>query len=320
MELLHKKSQCCGAKIIRFGGKRRQCTACKKTWRVRSGKRGPKPKRKKDDYLDKVFIHGFTVKQLGLNSQLSSGAIYKRFSKNVDRLVAQERTVKIKGDRLILIIDAQWQYFKGKLWTIYLLAIKPIGTDSAVILDPILKEGRENSSFWKEVIDQLEPSIKNRIIAVVCDGIRGMDTVAENNDWLIQRCHFHLLSSLQKMRGKRASTYGRQVREEIYYSVKLALVETSSYRLNKLCRRLAELAQDPGCPKKMRMLVRDFLRRFPEFRTYLEYPEFAIPTTVNVMESINSFTRRKSRTVNSPKTWHKWTLAAIRYKSIFTCK
>lgn len=150
------------------------------------------------------------------------------------------------------------------------MAIKPTGSDSAVILDPILKEGRENSSFWKEVIDQLEPSIKNRVIAVICDGIRGMDTVAENNGWLIQRCHFHLLSSLQKMRGKRASTYGRRVREEIYYSVKLVLVETSSYRLNKLCRRLAELAQDPGCPKRMRMLVRDFLRRFSEFRTYLD--------------------------------------------------
>lgn len=320
MKLLHKKSQCCGAKIVRFGGKRRQCSACKKTWRIKPSKRGPKPKRKQNNYLDKVFIHGFTVKQLAFNSQLSSDAVYKRFSKNIDHLVAQKRTIKIKGDKLILIIDAQWQYFEGKLWTIYLLAVKSSGDDSAVILDPILRQGRENSSFWKEVIDQLESSIKNRLIAVVCDGIRGMDTVAKDNNWIIQRCHFHLLSSLQKMRGKRASTHGRQVREEIYHSVKLALVETSSYRLNKLCKRLSELAQDDGCPKRMRMIVRDFLRRFSEFRIYLEYPEFNIPTTISVMESINSFTRRKSRTVNCPRTWHKWTLAAIRYKSIFTCK
>jgi transposase-like protein len=70
----------------------------------------------------------------------------------------------------------------------------------------------------------------------------------------------------------------------------------------------------------MKMTVKDFLRRLPEFKNYLKYPELNLPTTVNVIESVNSFIRRKAKTVNSPKAWHKWATAAIRFRSIFTCK
>ena len=155
---------------------------------------------------------------------------------------------------------------------------------------------------------------------MVSDGIRGIETIVEDNHWIIQRCHFHLLSLLQKMRGKRAATSGRKIRQEVYDLVKLTLSETSERKLDILCQRLAFLAKQPLCPRRMRMMVRDFLRRLPEFRSYLEYPELHLPTTVNVMESLNSRLRRKARTVNSPKAWLKWATLAIRFKSIFTCK
>lgn len=320
MKLLHKKSKCCGAKIIRFGGKRRQCVACKKTWRVHSAKRGRKTSRKQRSYLNKVFNHGFSVKQLALHSNLSSDSIYKRFAKNLNMVVGQKRVIRIRGPKLILLIDAQWQYFRSDLWTLYFLSAKSINSETVVVFDPVLKQGKENSTAWNEVINQLPLSAKERIIALISDGIRGIETISLNNDWIIQRCHFHLLSILQKMRGKRASTTGRLIREEIYCSVKLALSETSTRRLNILCRRLAVLAKHDQCPKRMRMVVRDFLRRLPEFRSYLEYPDLNLPTTINVMESINSFVRRKARTVNSPKSWHKWAIACVRFKSKFTCK
>jgi len=320
MKLLHKKSKCCAAKIVRFGGKRRQCNVCKKTWRVHPAKQGRKPSRKQYSYLKKVFNHGFRVRQLALHSRLSTDAIYKRFAKNLDSAVNQRRIIRIQGQKLILLIDAEWQYFKKELWTLYFLSIKSINTESVIILDPVLKQGKENATVWNEIINQLPPSVKKRIIALVSDGIRGIETITNNNDWIIQRCHFHLLSMLQKMRGKRATTHGRLIREKIYCSVKLALSVTSTYKLNILCRRLAVLAQNDGCPKRMRMVVRDFLRRLPEFRSYLDYPELNLPTTINVMESINSFVRVKTRTINTPKSWHKWAIACARLKSKFTCK
>jgi hypothetical protein len=320
MKLLHEKSQCCAARIVRFGGKRRQCTACKKTWSVQPAKRGPKPIRKQCDYLKKVFNHGFRVRQLAYNSTLSVNTIYKRFAKNLDAVVRQKRIIRIRGDKLILVVDAEWQYFKKELWTLYFLAIKSTKSDKVTILDPILQKGKENATAWKEAFDQLPAPIKNRIIALISDGIRGIENIAEDNNWILQRCHFHLLSILQKMRGKRASTPGRLIREEIYNSVKLVLTETSTRRLNILCRRLAVLAQEDGCPARMRMIVRDFLRKLPDFRAYLEYPELNLPKTINTMESINSFVRRKSTTTNTPTSWHKWATACARLKSKFICK
>lgn len=320
MKLLHKKSECCGAKILRYGGKRRQCSACKKTWSVQPAKRGPKPLRKQYHYLDKVFDHGFRVKQLALNSPLTVDAIYKRFANSLGAVVDQKRIVRIRGERLILVIDAEWQYFDSELWTLYFLAIKAVGTKEVIILDPILRQGKENALVWNEAISQIPIAAKKRIIAVVSDGIRGIEKIAETNGWILQRCHFHVLSRLQKMRGKRASTYGRFVREEIYELAKSALIETSRTRLDTICGRLALLAQEEGCPKAMRMIVREFLRRLQDFRSYLDHPELQLPNTVNVMESINSFVRRKSMTAKTPKSWHRWATACVRLKSKFTCK
>jgi len=320
MKLLHKKSECCGAKIIRFGGKRRQCSVCKRTWRINLAKRGPKPRRNQCNYLKKVFRHGFNVKQLSLNSKLSTDAIYKIFAKNLNAVVERKRIVRINGSKLILVIDAEWHYFKKELWTLYFLAIKSTGSETVVILDPVLMFGKENATAWSEIFDQLPKSIKERIIALVSDGIRGIETIAENNNWIIQRCHFHLLSALQKRRGKRASTYGRLIREEIYNSVKIALADTSTRRLNIICKRLSFLSNEDGCPKAMKMIVRDFLRRFHEYRAYLDYSELKLPTTTNVMESVNSFVREKTKTVKTPKAWHKWSTVCVRMKSKFTCK
>lgn len=320
MIILQEKSECCAAKIVRFGGKRRQCTVCKKTWRIRPAKRGRKALRRSCSQLKKIFSHGFTVKQSARYSRLSTSAAYKRFGKALSLITGKKRVIRIKGQKLILLIDAQWQYFNGELWTLYFLSIKTVDSQSVIVLDPVLKVGKENVTTWNQVIDGLPQNAGKRVVAMVSDGIRGIETTAADNEWVIQRCHFHLLRLLQKMRGKRASTPGRLVREEIYASVKLALSEKSSRRLNILCRRLAVLVKDPLCPKRMRMIVRDFLRRLYEFRSYLDYPNLKLPTTVNVMESINSYTRRKSKTINNPYSWHKWAIACARFKSIFICK
>ncbi len=253
MKLLHEKSQCCAAKIIRFGGKRRQCVVCKKTWRVHPAKPGRKALWKQRGYLPKVFCRGFSVKQVAARSGLATDVVYKRFSRHLLDLTKRQRTVRYRGQKLILVIDALWQYFKGELWTLYCLGIRATTAQTITLIDPVLRPGRENAATWNEIINDLAPTAKKRVIALVSDGIRGMEAIAENNDWIIQRCHFHLLSKLQKMRGKRASTVGRLVREEIYCAVKLALSETSVRRLNSLGRRLAGLAQAEGCPKKMRM-------------------------------------------------------------------
>ncbi len=320
MKILHEKSKCCGVKIIRFGGKRRQCTACQKTWRVHPASRGRKPSRKPPNYLKRVFCDGFLVKHLSIYSGLSEANIYKRFSQCLNAAVKRRRIVRVGGKKLILLIDAEWKYFGGRLWTLYFLAVKSTTSKKVTILDPVLYQGKEKAEVWNLIFESLPPGIKDRVVALVSDGIRGIETISEDHDWVLQRCHFHLLSQLQKRRGKRASTPGRKIREQIYYLTKEALKETSPNKLDNLCKKLAELIQHPGCPKQMRMIVREFLRRFPDYLSYLEYPELNLPTTTNVMESINSMVVRTTKTVNTPEAWHRWSIACIRFKSTFTCE
>jgi len=320
MKSLQEKSQCCAAEIIRYGGKRRQCVACRKTWRVHPAKRGRKASRGKKHYLEKVFNQGFTVKQLAAHSSLSRESIYKKFRQELNVFTKERRIIRIRGSELILVIDAQWQIFNDEYWTLYCLAVKAVGANKVTVFDPILMPGKECATIWNTVIAAMPVSVKKRIIAVVSDGLRGFDAVANNYGWVIQRCHFHLLSSLQKMRGKRASTPGRLIKEEIYQITELILAERSQRKLNNHCRRIANLAHAEGCPIRMRMRVREMLRHLHEFRNYLNYPEFRLPTTTNVMESINSLIRRRARTVNSPRAWHKWATATVRFKSKFTCQ
>jgi hypothetical protein len=266
-----------------------------------------------------VFIEGHRVKNLARAGEKYS-TVKKRFSRQLKRAISTTTCTKINGDKLILLIDAQWHYFKKELWTLYLLAVKPCESDIANIMDPILMSGKENSTNWRKIIDRLPDDVKKHIVAMVSDGIRGIDHVAESNNWILQRCHFHLLSMLQKMRGKRLSTSGRLIREEIFNSVKLLLTETSIRRMNLLRHRLSILAEEEGCPKRMKYTVNGFLRDLPEFRSYLIYPELNLPTTVNVIESVNSLTRGKTCKINNPKSWLEWTIMTIRTHSKFNCK
>jgi hypothetical protein len=266
-----------------------------------------------------VFIEGQQVKNLVRAGEKYS-TVKKRFARQLKRAVSTSLYNEINGDQLILLIDAQWHYFKKELWTLYLLGIKSSKNDTADIMDPILMYGKENSTNWKKVINCLPDDVKKRIVAMVSDGIRGINHVAKNNNWILQRCHFHLLSMLQKMRGKRLSTPGRLVREEIFNSAKLLLTETSFRRINLLRRRLSFLAKEERCPKRMKYTVNGFLKDLPEFRSYLIYPELNLPTTVNVIESVNSLTRKKTSKINNPRSWLEWTTMVIRAHSKFNCK
>lgn len=319
MKTLHAKSCCCQAAIQLFGDRRRRCSQCGKTWTIRPRRRGVRAKRINQLRIKKVFKQGFRVKNLVRGGKSYSG-VQKLFSRQLTKLANQPVNYTIAGEKLVLIIDAQWHYFKKLPWTIYLIIIKPCGANTAWSLDPILKFGKESASHWDEAIDEIPDYIKNRVFAVVSDGIRGITWVIRQRGWLVQRCHFHLLSLLQKQRGKRASTPGRNLREVIYQTVKTLLRKVGGKQSARLQRRLEILAQNPLCPKRMRMQVREFLRNLNYYHTYLRHPELDIPHTTNVVESVNSITRKNVAKINNPKAWFKWTKMAIRMHPKFNCK
>lgn len=314
------KSPCCGARVVRFGKRRRRCIQCKSTWRIRQARRGRKRLRPRLNYLDQVFNNNLRIKQIHTTGNISKDAVRKRFNKALNAFVNRPRHIRLKAESVVLIIDAKWQTFSKESWTLYCLAIKPISRNKAIILDPILRPGKESAEIWEMIIANLPEPLKKRIIAVISDGIRGFERIPQSYEWVWQRCHFHLLSALEKRRGKRQATVGRQTREDIYQTVRKLLTETSQYRVRLLRKKLKILSSETDCPKRMKMMISGFFREFVFYRNYLNFPYLSLPTTTNIMESLNGLLQKKSATVRTASAWYKWALATIRHKPVFNCK
>lgn len=315
-----QKSPCCQAPVRRFGGKRRQCSKCLKTWSIRPLRRGPKVRRINQANLAKVLSDGYMVKHLSRKG-ISKEATYKRFQKDLHKVVSLPRTLSVKEGTLILISDAKWYSFKSRRWTIYIMGLKPCNKSYAEIMDPVLKPGKESAVAWRRIIeDNIPPNVKKRIKSIVSDGIRGIENIAKENGWILQRCHFHLLSIIQKQRGKRSSTEGREIREEIYQTVKKLLTNNNPVFVSRLVKRLNILADNSKCPKRLKMTVRELIRRLDSYHSYLKHPELNIPTTTNTIESVNSKINSKTLKIKSEQSLIKWCVAVIRSHKYFKCQ
>lgn len=136
MNILHGKSLCCQAKIYKFGGKRKQCSLCKKTWSIRQKKRGRKSKRINPDLLDKVLGKGMKVTHIAdRKGSVGQSALSSRLKK---AMKAKSRSNKYPIGWLMLIADALWFELNGERWTLYLLAVRSTTGGLAYFLDPVL--------------------------------------------------------------------------------------------------------------------------------------------------------------------------------------
>lgn len=238
MKTLHTKSPCCQGKIYHFGSRRRQCSTCKRTWRIRQKKRGRKHYRVNRNLLDKTFIQGQPLKFQLRKDYPSVDVLYKRFHQSLVELCRQSRKYVFPHGKLILLGDGLWFKFKGKDWVLYMTAIKSVKKRGAFVLDPLLLPGKENYEGWKEVLEEVVPqSVRKRLIAFVSDDFRGSTRLAKKQNWVHQLCHFHLLARLQAVRGKRKTNLPyRNLREKIYQDIRLILETTNDKEL-KLVKR-----------------------------------------------------------------------------------
>lgn len=320
MNIVHVKSPCCQARVIRFGGKRRQCSQCKKTFRIRPKRRGRHHVRHTERYVRSVFDCDFAVKHL-THGTLSLAAVQKRFQRALSVVVSKPRLMRICGKPLTLIIDGRWHDFAGERWTMYFLAVKPADRDEAILFDPELYQGKESAAVWSDIIKTVIPaSVKNRVVAIVSDGIAGGKGLAGHFGWKQQRCHFHLLKEIEKRRGKRKHLPGWTVREQIYQDVRELLHTRTSKRKTFLLRRLRHLSRRKECPRKISMIANDLLKNLSAFQLYLIHPKWNLPNTTGVMESLGNIVRAGVKKVRTPKSLLRWATAVIRSHPKFICK
>jgi hypothetical protein len=203
------------------------------------------------------------------------------------------------------------------------MAIKPCCQNRALFLDPVLLPGRENVQCWSQAFTTIPTRIYRRIRASVSDDIRGIIGLAMRQGWIVQLCHFHLISQLQGSRGRRKrKLVGRPVRETLYRLTRQALEMPDGPRLQSVLKRLEGLVQKPMGSRVIRMAVREFLRRIDHFRAYRKYPELGLPSTTGTVEAMGRRVRdlmRQTRSIRSPQALQLWATALIRTRPTVMC-
>jgi len=320
MKTLHTKSPCCRGKTYRFGNRRRQCVVCGKTWRIRQKKKGRKRHRVHRELLRRVLVERRTLVQEMRKNYPSLADLRYRFRNSLEWIAGQPRDYCFCSDQLVLLADGLWFRFKREDWVLYLMAVKPLDDNKATLLDTVLLAGKESYENWDTAISTIPDEVKEHIVAFVSDNFRASKRLAHKHHWIHQLCHFHLIAQLQIRRGKRKSVIqGRNTREEIYQNIRKALEASNEQYLKVLQSCLKKLSNSSDCPRKLQMMVNEFLRSIDLYRAYLLYPELNLPTTTNAIESTGKIIRRSTRNISSPKSLYLWAKATIRLRPEITC-
>jgi hypothetical protein len=265
------------------------------------------------------LIEGYTLSQEASNFRIKTASIAARFKVAVRTFVATPPASLPKGP-YVLVVDGVYFKFRRKEWVLYLMAVKPVRSPRMYFLDPILVPGRERIEIWKEAINTIPQDIEKQIRGLVSDGLRGFQSLAQTHGWVHQRCHFHLLASLVRGKGKRRyRTRGSSVRDEVLKLVRIMLADVSKAKRDCARQTLRTRITEQACPAYVRKHVIEFLEREQDFRTYLTYPKLNLPTTTCAMESTGRLVRRATRTARTPESLKLRAIAFLRLKRSVVC-
>lgn len=324
MNTLHEKSICCGGRIIRFGERRRQCVGCKKTWRVWQRKRGRKCHRKNPNLLQAYFEGEFaSIRKEAVRRRVHESMLRRRLHANAKHLVAREMSWHIPrvSSPVILAADGIIKRIQKRWWTVYLLALKFPATDKAVLLQPVMKPGRETYYGWQDTLNALPENIYKHIRILLCDGHKGLVHYGHLCGWKVQRCHAHLIFAITGRRSRSPWSRHRTEGERLYKLAKIILVTRNQQKLLSALNEIEAMGWTTSS-HQLRHVINGFVATVDDYRTYLTFPALHVPTTNNALESfIGQFQElcHKARGFSSIKALKLWVTAFAKYKQRITC-
>lgn len=112
------------------------------------------------------------------------------------------------------------------------------------------------------------------------------------------------------------------MREVCYQLTRQALELPDGPKLQRVLERLKKVVRQPGGPVRVRMVVREFLRRTDQFRAYRKHPHLELPTTTGTVEAMGRIIRdlmRRTRSIRSPQALQLWVTTMIRMHPEVTC-
>lgn len=321
----HAKSPCCSSRIRRYGGRRRQCLACKKTWTIRPRRRGRRRKRLPPETLLKVLKHGYSLTHFARRRPHRVASTFRHhFRRLLWSYVSRPRKVVLPSGPLILLLDGLWFRFGNNPWVLYQVGLKPCAGKAVVFLDPTLLPGRESLSKWEAVVAKIPANFQRRIVGIVVDDLQGMRQLAYRRDWVLQLCQFHLTLKLYGRRGMLLhAQVGGPPRRELKALLRKALSLPAGVELDAVMLRVAELANEPLLAPRIRAVARELCHSLDHYRAYLRHPELGLPHTTNVVESMGARIRgglHRHKAATNPGSLIIWATALTRASPNISCK
>ena len=271
-----------------------------------------------------MLVDGLTLAQrYSKRPGVTLPAYRYRFRQALQRFVARPAPQQIERGPLVLLADGLWFEFDGIPWVLYLTALKPCRGNHATFLDPLLLPGKEGASRWRQAFQAIPSGAAQRIRAMVVDNLPGMQKIAQQRQWVLQLCHFHLLLKMQaQRRGVRYALRGGPVREEIHQLIRAALDLPDGQQLHAVLERLHQLSQGNCGTERIQATVREFLNGTSYYRSYATHPALGLPRTTNTVESMCRLLRemlRSSRAGSNPASVLLWATALIRLRPKVIC-
>lgn len=273
--------------------------------------------------LARTFREKLTLTQIARLRGRSITTVKERQRGALDAAFRQPWPLRIPRGRCILVSDGLWFTFGGTRWVVYCCALRSVRGDRAVFLRPILIPGAECEERWREALVLLPPNVARRISAWVSDSFRGVETIAAERGWVLQRCHAHLLRRVADVIGTRKRLRWLAGRRCAAARIRQLITEEDPRALALCLRSLRRLARDPACPTKVRGIIREAIRRRDEYRSYLMHSDLRLPTTTNVMESMNARLRElagRSRGFRTPQSLERWIVGFVRCNAMTMCR
>lgn len=323
MTLQHEKSSCCQGEVIRFGGRRRQCIVCRRTWRVWPRARGRDKKRINQTLLAQFLDGNFvSIQREARRRRIHESALRRQLVIAAEQYNAKPWGVLAFDEgSLVLMADAVIKRIGYRWWTVYFVAIKLPRTSAAVLLAPTIISGRESYAGWQSVLNAIPDDIHANTKALVCDGHIGLVHYARWSGWHVQRCQAHLLFSIAGRRSRSPWSRHRDEGEELYKLAKIVLSETDEKTLIEACIAVEVMGWETSS-RQLSKIISGFMKSIDDYRTYLVYPELDIPKTNNPMESfISQFQElcHRSRGFATVKAISRWAAAFTKHKKHITC-
>ena len=323
MNISHAKSPCCRGGIRRYGSRRRQCCVCKRTWRIRKKKRGRKRLRGTSSLVMQYLRHEIPSLHARARVRLcASDALERRLHASRDFFLLHTPWPHIPAHGMLIALgDAMMREIKGEMHTAYFILVRPVDNNEAIIMEPYVRTGKETHEGWHEAFQRVPLPVRRRIVALVCDGHRGLISIAFRNHWFLQRCNFHIIASIQGRRSRFAASRHRPLGERLYRLTSQILTLKDQHAVSMLITEIESIGWETNSTQ-LRKIISGFVSHADQYRTYLSHPELHLPRTNNTCETLiggfQGLTHRM-RGYSSIRSLKQWLDAYLKNRKTVMC-